>query len=43
MLGIVKYWFKASGSTLDSYGPRTNANLEKFIVTDFGSMTDKGK
>jgi hypothetical protein len=27
---------KSSGPTLDPYGPRTNANLGKFIVRDFG-------
>jgi hypothetical protein len=32
----------ATGSTLDPYGPRTNANLDKFVVTDFG-LSNLGK
>jgi hypothetical protein len=33
---------RATGSTLDPYGPRTSANLDKFIVTDFG-LSELGK
>jgi hypothetical protein len=34
---------RAIGSTLDPYGPRTNANLSKFIVANFGLVQIWGK
>jgi hypothetical protein len=40
--GTLHIGIKASGSTLDLYGPRTNVNLVKFIVTYF-SVTNLGK
>jgi hypothetical protein len=27
---------RATTSTLDPYGPRTNVNLSKFVIADFG-------
>jgi hypothetical protein len=31
---------RATGSTLDPYGPRTSVNLSKFIVADIVSVTN---
>jgi hypothetical protein len=41
-MGTLHSGIKDTGSTLDSYGPINNANLEKFVVTDFG-LNDFGE
>jgi hypothetical protein len=41
-LGTLQSGIKYIGSTLDPYGPRTSANLDKFTVADFG-MSELGK
>jgi hypothetical protein len=42
-MGTLQYGIRAIGSTLDPYGPRTNVNLSKFVVVDFGICKFGGK
>jgi hypothetical protein len=40
---MLQYGIKSISSTLDPHGPRTNVNLSKFVVVDFGLCELGGK